>query len=227
MQYYRQFTAVTIAVLVSVGCRSGTAIGEVAAPRQSGDIEMSRISGDFEAPRRHFRLRNPVDLGPDEAADVYSIIAGALRTGYGRSEVSVAGVYQSWRRYNTTPYFSLSHGNHYLNNYANAKASAYGMFERAGKLPVGAVIAKDSFSVATSREIVLGPLFIMEKMPAGFNDVTGDWKYIQIQPDGTVLGETNGYGAKRVEYCIACHLAAVKHDHLYFVPKEYRIRSHP
>ena len=222
MRYRRQLTAAIIVMLVSGGGLCCVAAGEAAERRQPGDIEMSQISGDFETPRRHFRLRNPADLAPDEAQDIYAIIAGALRAGYGRSKTTAAGVYQNWQRYNTVPYFWLSHGNHYLNNYANAKASGYGMFERAGEFPVGTVIAKDSFSVATSREILLGPLFIMEKMPAGFNDVTGDWKFIQIQPDGTALGETNGAGAERVEYCIACHLAAEEHDHLYFVPRQYR-----
>jgi hypothetical protein len=226
MQYLRRIGIALVGVFIWSSLQLST-LAKAGEVRQRGDIEMSEISGDLQKPRRHFRLRDPADLRADEASEVYAIVNGALRAGYERSGLATARTYQDWQRYNTAPYFSLSHGNHYLNNYANAKASAYGMFEQAGKLPAGAIIAKDSFSVATSREIVLGPLFIMEKMPAGFNGVTGDWKFIQIQPDGTLLGETNGTGAERVEYCIACHLAAVKHDHLYFVPKEYRIRSQP
>ena len=134
----------------------------------------------------------------------------------------MAQAYQGWRRYNTAPYLSVSHGNHYLNNYANPLAQAYGAFEEAGTMPVGSIIAKDSFSITETRGIVLGPLFIMEKMPAGFNYVTRDWRFTQILPDGTLLGETNGEGGERVEYCIGCHLAAEKQDHLYFIPKEYR-----
>ncbi len=117
----------------------------------------------------------------------------------------------------------MTHGNHYLNNYANDTASAYRNLEDAGKKPVGSVIAKDSFSVTQSKAIVLGPLFIMEKMPSGFNYVSGDWKYTLIQPDGTVFGETRGANAERVEYCIACHLAASQKNHLYFIPEDYRI----
>ena len=227
MRDVTRFKPVCTVVVAAAVLGLGGPTSHAADSPQRGDIEMSGISGDLQKPRRHFRLRNAADLSADEASEVYAIVNDALRAGYGHSGLAIARAYQGWQRYNTAPYFSLSHGNHYLNNYANAKASAYGMFEQAGKLPVGAIIAKDSFSVATSREIVLGPLFIMEKMPAGFNDVTGDWKFIQIQPDGTLLGETRGTGAERVEYCIACHLAAVKHDHLYFVPKKYRTRSQP
>lgn len=185
-------------------------------------IEMSEISGTLDAPRRHARLRQPSELNPAEAARVYDLIRGALQKGYGSSGFEGADTYQDLRRYNTAPYESAAHGNHYLNNYANDIAARYGEFERAGKLPVGSILFKDSFSVARSREIIIGPLFIMRKMEAGFNWVTGDWQYIQIQPDGEVLGMTKGKNAERVEYCIACHLAREQYDHLYFIPNDYR-----
>ncbi len=193
---------------------------------QTGDpqeIEMGSISGPLEAPRRHFRLRNPAEIGPDEAARVYRIAKPSLRAGYeaGAAPHAASG-YQGWAQYNSAPYLSATHGNHYINNYANDIARDYGRFEQAGRLPPGSILAKDSFAVTETRGILLGPLFIMEKMPAGFNYLTGDWRYSQVRPDGTVLGETNGPGAARVEYCIACHLAVEHQDHLYYVPRAYR-----
>ncbi len=62
-------------------------------------------------------------------------------------------------------------------------------------------------------------------MPRGFSYVSGDWKYSLIQPDGTLLGETKGNGAQRVEYCIACHLAKESQDHLFYVPPAYRLEK--
>ena len=186
------------------------------------DVEMSAISGEASSPRRHYRLRNPASLDPERAAEIYAIAREAMRVGYPLSGSQVARDYLSWRRYNSAPYLSATHGNHYLNNYANALALAYGEFEGAGRLPVGAVIAKDSFSVTNTGEILIGPLFIMEKMPQGFNYVSGDWKYTMVKPNGTLFGETNGPGADRVEYCITCHLARERYDHLYFMPKDYR-----
>jgi hypothetical protein len=73
-----------------------------------------------------------------------------------------------------------------------------------------------------SHSIVLGPLFVMEKMSPGFNYVTGDWRFTEIQSDGTLSGETNGRQSERVEYCIGCHLAEQQHDYLYFIPPEFR-----
>ncbi|MBI3375387.1 MAG: cytochrome P460 family protein [Betaproteobacteria bacterium] len=185
---------------------------------------MSNISGDPAAPRRHFRLVNPAQLSPRRAGEIYAIIRQALQGGYARSGNATAASYQGWRRMNTAPYLSATHGNHYLNNYVNEiGAAAYGRFEKAGKLPRGTIIAKDSLSMTRSGEILLGGLFVMEKMPDGFNYASGDWKYTLIQADGTLFGETKGTGSKRVEYCIACHLAVEHHDHLWFLPKAYRV----
>ena len=85
-------------------------------------------------------------------------------------------------------------------------------------MPEGSVIAKDSFAVTNSDQILLGPMFIMQKMQKGFNRITRDWKYIQIQPNGKLLGQTNGPEAKKVEYCIGCHSVMEHQDNLYFVP---------
>ncbi len=193
----------------------------VPAEERSGDLEMSPISGDPGMPRRHFRLVNPASLPPARASEIYRIVRPALQVGF--AGAGTAAAYQSWRRFNSAPYLSATHGNHYLNNYVNPiGAAAYGCFENAGTLPVGTVIAKDSFTMTRSGEIVLGGLFIMEKMPAGFSHASGDWKYSYLLPDGTLFGETNGRSSNRVEYCIGCHLARAKYDHLWFIPKRYR-----
>ncbi|HSS63130.1 MAG TPA: cytochrome P460 family protein, partial [Gammaproteobacteria bacterium] len=173
-------------------------------------------------PRRHFRLRAPASLAPQEAQQIYEVALNALSAGYARSGDPSAESYSNWRRYNSAPYLSSTHGNHYVNNYANETARAYGSGKR---LPLGSVIAKDSFSVTETGGILLGPLFLMEKMPEGFSYVSGDWKYSLIQPDGTPFGETHGAGSQRVQYCIRCHLAVEAQDHLYFVPPEHRAKN--
>jgi hypothetical protein len=100
----------------------------------------------------------------------------------------------------------------------------YLKYENAGILPAGAIIAKDSFVVAKDGSLTLGPLFVMEKMEKGFSYVSGDWRYSMVMPDGSFFGETNGENAERVEFCIGCHLAREKYDHLYFVPSKFRKR---
>jgi hypothetical protein len=189
--------------------------------------QTAEVGGAPNAPRRHFRTRRPARLAPSEAEEMYRQLADALRTGYALADHPVARDYRGWRRFNSAPYLSAAHGNLYINNYANESAQAYGHFESAGKMPVGAIIAKDSFIVERDGTVRPGPLFIMEKMPKGFNYVSGDWRYTQIMPDGAFFGETLGRGTKRVEFCIACHLAVERQDHLFFVPAANRVAPWP
>ena len=191
----------------------------------SADIEMSGISGSSEQPRRHFRLRSPAKISVQEAERIYRIALQAMVKGYAQAGIASIADYETWERYNSTPYLSSTHGNHLVNNYANGIARNYGLFEKAGKLPVGSVIAKDSFAVTRSGLILLGPVFVMEKMPPGFNYVSGDWRYTMIRPDGVVLGTTGGQNSERVEYCITCHLFRSNQDHLYFIPKKLRNKN--
>ena len=187
--------------------------------------EWAAISGDPEKPRRHFRVRDPARLDPAAAAAMYRDIAYDLTRIYERSGVKAARGYQKWRIYNTSPYLSVTHGQRYVNNYANSLAADYGRFERSGAMPEGAVIVKDSIAVTADGEIYPGPLFLMEKMAAGFRYATGDWRYTMIMPDGSLFGVTKGENSERVEYCIGCHLARERYDHLYFPPARFRVTN--
>lgn len=187
------------------------------------DEELSGISGDPGKPRRHFRVRNPAQLEDDEASDIYAQVVDQMVAGYALSGDPSAVAYRSWRRYNRVPYVSATHGKRYINHYANDAARDYGRYEQAGKLPVGAIIAKDSFSVAQDGTAHDGPLFLMEKMAEGFNEASGDWRYTMIMPDGSVFGATLGVNADGVAFCIDCHLMRESYDHLYFPPRADRL----
>jgi len=182
-------------------------------------VQIADISGNPNRPRRHFRVPNPKFLDSAAAETIYQRLLGRMAAGY---VLSGRTVYKGWKRYNRAPYISATHGRRYVNNYANARGAAYGRFEAAGRLPVGALIAKDSFTVTEDGAIAPGPLFLMEKMPRGFNYASGDWRYAVVMPDGSVLGVTRGENAEAVEYCVGCHLAAEAHDHLYFPPPAMR-----
>ena len=184
----------------------------------------TEFSGDPTKPRRHFRARDVADLDADERETLYRQVRDRLVSGYAVSEDAVAKAYRNWKRFNTAPYRSATHGRRFINNYANKIAGSYSKFEAAGTLPVGAVIAKDSFVVTKDGTLTPGPLFVMEKMKKGFSYVSGDWRYTMIMPDGSVFGVTNGENAGRVEFCIGCHLAREKYDHLFFVPKALRVK---
>ena len=109
-----------------------------------------------------------------------------------------------------------------MQNYANTTANSYGKYEDAGKLPVGSVVAKDSFVVRAGK-VSAGPLFVMEKMASGFNAASVNWRYSLVMPDGKAIGTTNGKGSKNVEFCYGCHATVEDTDSLFFLPEEYRV----
>ncbi len=198
-------------------------------------------------------------LSDAEAAATYERIAKDLRVGYAKSDHPVATAYFTWKHYNKVPYVSETHGGRFVNNFANDVAQAYGKFEKAGVMPQGSVLAKDSFGAppaksgaanpcaaknpcaanpcavknpcaanpcaanpcAASGKVRPGPLFIMEKMSAGFSPESGDWRYTMIMPDGSVFGATKGRNADKVQFCADCHGGA-DNDSMFFLPEEYR-----
>jgi hypothetical protein len=179
---------------------------------------------DFAHPKRHFRVPNPARLSDADALSIYDRIRDDMVAAYRLSRNPVATQFYKWRRYNRAPYLSATHGDRYINNYANAKANAYGR-EGAGPMPEGAVLAKDSFTVTRQGDVFTGPLFLMEKMARGFAPDGRDWRYTMIMPDGSLFGISNGEGSERVEFCATCHATAGDAaDHLFFVPEDYRAR---
>lgn len=153
----------------------------------------------------------------------YNASKSAMGTAYATSGNATASEYLGWTRFNTAPYGSATHGGRMVNNYSNdIGAGEYGKFEDIGTMPVGSIIAKDSLVFDKNEMPSAGPLFLMEKMPAGFMSDYGDWKYTMIMPNGSVWGETLGKNSGGMQFCIDCHFAAEDYDYLFFLPSENR-----
>ena len=164
------------------------------------------------------------ELTTAEVRAAYDCLRGEMVAGYARSGMQTASFYKDWAIYNSQPYVSDTHGGRFVNNYANVVGSQkYGKYEDAGRMPVGAMMAKDSFVVRPDGKMASGPLFLMEKMPAGFSKESGNWRYTMIMADGAVFGTTNGQGSNNVRFCIECHAAVAEdQDSVFFLPEEYR-----
>ena len=148
-----------------------------------------------------------------------------MAEGYAKSGNQWAASYRNWRNVAAQPYVSDTHGARYVNNYANdIGAENYALFEEAGPAPAGSVYAKDSFTVTGNGGVGAGPLFLMEKMEAGFDPDTGDWRYTLIMPTGRVIGTTGGKGAAKVGFCADCHLGVEDQDSRFFLDEEYRVQ---
>jgi hypothetical protein len=172
----------------------------------------------------HLRLNTPGALAPAKAQAIYQRIRKEMAQGYAPAQDPIARNYPRWRRFNFAPYLSATHGNRYANNYANGRAAkaGYGNLKPGQRMPAGAVVVKDSFTVTKEGEVFPGALFYMEKLAPGRSPETGDWRFVQILPDGSYIGDTIGDSPEDVAFCFTCHKAMAEVDFLFFVPKEYR-----
>ncbi len=166
------------------------------------------------------------ELTDAEAVAVYDCLIKELKAAYAKSDNDIALSYMSWPRYSKQAYLSGTHGNRYVQNYANAKARAYGAYEKAGVMPVGSAIAKDSIAVTPNGKVTIGPLFLMEKMNAGFSPGSDDWRYTMIMPNGSMFGTTWGAGSEKVQFCADCHMSVSEPDvdSMLFMPDAYRVK---
>lgn len=163
------------------------------------------------------------ELTAAEARYAYDCLVKDLVAGYAKSGLTVAGYYKDWKNYANQPYVSDTHGGRYVNNFGNSLAAGYNKYEKAGRMPVGATVAKDSFVAKSNGKLAAGPLFLMEKMAAGFNKDSGNWRYTMVLPNGQVFGTTNGAGSAKMKFCYECHMSvAEEQDSLMFLPDEYR-----
>jgi Cytochrome P460 len=84
-----------------------------------------------------------------------------------------------------------------------------------GELPVGARFVEAHFEKAASAmptppspDEAPGPLFMMEKMPKGFDADHGDWKFVALSSTGELVAQG------KIESCVGCHDDAT-HDHVF------------
>jgi hypothetical protein len=159
-----------------------------------------------------------------EAIAAYDCLLDEMIAAYAASGLPEASAYPAWQRVSTQPYESGTHGGRLVHNYVNpAGAAAYNRYEDIVRMPVGGLVSKPSLVVTQQGKVGVGPLFLMEKMSAGFMPANGDWRYTMINPDGSVFGRTGGVNSAGMQFCADCHNAvADDQDHLLFLPEEYR-----
>jgi hypothetical protein len=150
-----------------------------------------------------------------------------MQAAYAKSGIPATVDWAGWAtKFSTGPYVSATHGGRYVQNYSNSTAAAaYGTFEQVKQMPKGSLLIKDSFTAGPDGSLSAGPLFMMEKMGAGFNADTGDWRYYMLTPDGALFGVTGGKNSAGMEFCAACHALGADNDFLLFLPEEYRQAS--
>jgi len=122
--------------------------------------------------------------------------------------------YKEWRKVNTAPVLSATHGNRYVFTYLNKTAEPSGL---QGKFPFpkGAVLVKESFDGQDGKPGPKGPLFIMEKRGEGYDRAHANWHYAVIEPTGVVSMSGSGHERSPTQFCAACHTMAKANDYVF------------
>lgn len=159
------------------------------------------------------------DLDAAAVAALYACIEGAMATQYAAGGDAVGAAYRDWQVTSTRPAVAGPHGERFLQTFANdVAADAYLAFEEErGSMPVGSVLAKESFALKDGAAKV-GPLFVMTKLAAGEAPDAGDWRYDALQPDGKPMGISQGF-------CAGCHLGWDYRDSLAYPLEEVRLQG--
>jgi len=187
----------TTALLVLVGAGL-TVMGEVFTLDQRAEAVQA------ESENHHIVIPNPAELDPASAEATYQSIRENMASQYANSGDPLAWSYQNWKRLNRAPYRSKAHGGLFVNNYASAgAAAAYAKRDRSASFAVGSMIVKDSFMVTTTGTVLAGPLYIVEKLPPGWAPNAGDWRFLVIKSDGTLVGL--GQDEEKTRFCVTCH----------------------
>ena len=132
------------------------------------------------------------ELDHAEAAAVYDCLAETMVAGYQQGEkrwipAEFVDGYRDWEMAVTGPAAPGFHGGRFLLTWVNETGyDEYVKYDTENaEMPVGTVIAKESFEISDTGEATPGPLFIMQKVEREKTPETDGWYYMMVAPDGT------------------------------------------
>jgi hypothetical protein len=160
--------------------------------------------------------KNKDDLTDAEALELYDCIKDDLLAGFLKSGRPEAEAYRSWSVNSTNPFISATHGNRFVIHYSNDVATeTYQTYAEDGvTMPLGSILAKESFTINKKGEVKPGPLFLMEKVAASEYD---NWRYATILPNGKV-------GGPKPSFCHDCHVNMLDgQDAMFYPDEDYRV----
>lgn len=150
---------------------------------------------------------------PDfEQADIdrlYECVESTLAENYAKEGHEIGSIYRTdYQATATGPAAPGPHGNRFLFTFANDVAyDTYVQYpsEDGFAMPVGSILAKESYKLRDDGTPRPGPLFIMTKVDAGVADEFGAWVYSAVQPNGKPMNI-------KQSFCHDCHQAFSTQD---------------
>ncbi|MBD3663041.1 cytochrome P460 family protein [Sulfitobacter aestuariivivens] len=154
--------------------------------------------------------KKAVDFEQADIDALYACVKDKLAAGYAKEGHEIGSVYRDWQATSTGPAAPGPHGDRFLFTYANDVGYAqYVKYADEGgfAMPVGSVLAKESYKLSKKGKPRNGPLFIMTKVDAGEADEFGNWVYSAVQPNGKNM-------KIKQSFCHDCHAAFADQDSL-------------
>jgi hypothetical protein len=148
------------------------------------------------------KIRDGRVLPVTVAANAYECLLPKMR--YKKSGHRLAESYGGWSRLDNGPFLSKIHGNRYVTVFANDRALTTSSAAPDAPIVSGVAMATPTFSLTEDGTLEPGPLFLLEKMPKGFNTKAGNWRYTIIGPEGDIIGVTKGQHDEEVDFCREC-----------------------
>ena len=161
------------------------------------------------------------DLTTEQVQGLYDCIKDKLQEGYAASGDARTTEYKSWKPAATAPAAPGMHGKRFLYTFANDVAfEEYVKYsDERGPMPVGSVLAKESFNVNKKGKVKKGPLFFMTKVAAGGEAKDfGDWVYAAYSPKGKPM-------KIKQKFCHGCHGGYEDQDALGYPVEDVRLSS--
>ncbi|SEW16268.1 Cytochrome P460 [Cognatiyoonia koreensis] len=162
------------------------------------------------------------DFEQAEVDALYSCVSDRLAEAYAKEGDEIGTVYRDWGVTATGPAAPGAHSNRFLLTFANDVA--YETYVQYGfgddfSMPVGSVLAKESYSLTKEGEPRPGPLFIMTKVEAGGEaEEFGNWVYSAVRTNGKPMGIQQGF-------CHGCHSAFADQDSMGYPDRDVRFET--
>ncbi|MEJ6395086.1 cytochrome P460 family protein [Gymnodinialimonas sp. 2305UL16-5] len=159
------------------------------------------------------------DFTQEQIDALYECISDDLAAGYAQGDNAWATEYRSWGAAATGPAAPGFHSNRFLNTFVNEVGyEAYIQYEEddeSFEMPVGSVIAKESYSLREGAPRP-GPLFFMERAATADYPDTDGWIYSAVQPNGNPMNISQSF-------CHDCHGGYAFSDSLGYPAFEVRL----
>jgi hypothetical protein len=160
------------------------------------------------------------DLTQEETNTLYECFRAKLVADYQSGDNEYAKEYTSWKAVSSGPAKPGVHSNRYLMTFVNSVGvDAYTEFKTSGvNLPIGTVIAKESFKIKKKGKVKAGPLFFMEKVGVDKAPKTGGWLYSGVKGNGKKFSVSQ-------KFCDSCHKNYKEQDYVGYPVESVRVTN--